>query len=264
MKSFKKYVLSHNLLLAAHRGASGNAPENTLSAYRKAVELEIPAIEIDVHLTKDGYVVAFHDDDLSRTANSKGQITDINYSELNNLEVGSWFSGEFKNEKIPTLTESLEIINNKSYLLLELKPFSKDPELFVRKVLDDLEKYDYLNKTLFVSFDYHIIQVMKKTEPRSLTAGIINPFKFVLPSKIVTLTNCDAVICSINELDDTIVNDANLHQIPIGCYDVDNIELLNKSIEYQIRGIGTNFPELIMNELIKRGIYGKSNSNKNK
>ncbi len=264
MKTFKKYVLSHNLLLVAHRGASGNAPENTLSAYRKAVELEIPAIEIDVHLTKDGYVVAFHDDDLSRTAHAKGQITDTNYSELNNLEVGSWFSGDYTNEKIPTLTESLEIINNKSYLLLELKPFSKDPEVFVNKVLIDLDKFDYLNKTLFVSFDYDILQIMKQVEPKSLTAGILNPFKYMLPSQIVGITKCDAIVCSINELNDTIMNDANLHQIPIGCYDVDNIELLNKSIEYQVRGIGTNFPELIMNELIKRGIYGKSNSNKNK
>lgn len=264
MKSFKKYLQTQNLLLAAHRGASGNAPENTISAYRKAVELEIPAIEIDVHLTKDGVVIAFHDDDLSRTTKSNGQISDICYAELNNIEVGSWFGVEYMNEKIPTLRESLDIIHNKSYLLLELKPFSKDPELFVHKVIKDLEKYDYLNKTLIVSFDYNILQIMKRVEPRSLTAGIINPFKFFLPSQIISQTKCDAVVCSINELDDIIMNDANFYRIPVGCYDVDNIELLNKSIEYKVRGIGTNFPELIMQELIKRGIYGKSSSHKNK
>ena len=252
MISLRKYYLKHRFLAVAHRGDSGNAPENTMVAYQKAIESGIPAIEVDVHLTKDNYVVAVHDDNLSRISNTNKLINECNYSDLLNLEVGSWFDNKFENEHIPTLQQVLELIRNKVYLVLEIKPFSQRPDDFVYEVLKLIEKYNYTDKTLFVSFDYNLLKLINNTN-KNLNIGAIRiPHSNLMPSDLKYISNCDVVICSINELDDNFNNDAKMNNIPIGVYDVDTIELLHKALNYHVQGIGTNYPELILKNLKER------------
>lgn len=252
MLSLTKYYLKHRFIPVAHRGASGSAPENTLAAYQKALDTGIPAIEVDVHFTKDNQIVAFHDDNLGRIANNNKLISECTYSELMSIEVGSWFDPKYSKEKIPNLEQVLKLIQGKAYLILEMKPFSPNPSEFVQSVLEHLDKYNYLDKTIFVSFDYNLLKIINHTNKRLNIAAIKIPGTNLLPSDLKYLTNCDAVICSINELDDEFNNNAKLNKIPIGVYDVDNIELLNKSIDYKVQGIGTNYPELIMKLLKER------------
>lgn len=108
-------------LIIAHRGFSAIAPENTLAAFSKALELGVDYIELDIHLTKDDQVVIIHDETLERTTNGQGYVGDKSLEEIKKLDAGSWFDPAFKSEKIPTLEELIKLVNGKALLFIEVK-----------------------------------------------------------------------------------------------------------------------------------------------
>ena len=107
--------------VVAHRGASMEAPENTLPAFKRAIELNCHYIEIDVQQTLDGEVVVIHDTTVDRTANGSGMVKEMELAELKSLDAGSWFSEKFAGEKIPTLREVLSLDLKRSKLIVEIK-----------------------------------------------------------------------------------------------------------------------------------------------
>lgn len=119
----------------AHRGASFYAPENTMAAFQKAVDLDFDFIEFDVRLSKDGQLVVIHDADVQRTTNGVGYIGDLTVQEIKMLDAGSWFSPEFSNERIPLLEEVLKQFGGKIGLLIEMKSSENQPQL--TKLLSD-------------------------------------------------------------------------------------------------------------------------------
>src|SRR4029077_9524112 len=111
------------MLVIAHRGASGNAPENTLAAFRKAVALGATFIETDLKLSRDARFVAVHDATVNRTTNGQGAVHDMTLADLRKLDAGAWFGSEFAGERITTLEELLEFSKkNDVVFYLELKP----------------------------------------------------------------------------------------------------------------------------------------------
>lgn len=107
--------------LCAHRGDLESAPENTMAAFHRALELEVDVIEFDVQLTKDGQVVVFHDSHLDRTTDGKGRLKDFTLEELGKFSAGEWFGEEFAPERIPTFRKVLELIKGKTLPLIEIK-----------------------------------------------------------------------------------------------------------------------------------------------
>lgn len=110
----------------AHRGATGYAPENTIAAFDKGVEMKADYIEIDVQRSKDGELVIIHDTTVDRTTDGTGSVKDLTFEQLRNLDAGSWKGEEFKGEKIPTFDEILDTYHGKVGILIELK----SPELY--------------------------------------------------------------------------------------------------------------------------------------
>ncbi|NLF17437.1 MAG: glycerophosphodiester phosphodiesterase [Lentisphaerae bacterium] len=96
-------------IIEAHRGASDECPENTLSAFRRAVELGAASIELDIHETKDGELVVMHDETVDRTTRGKGRLAALTLAELRALDCGAWKHARFAGERIPTLAEALEL-----------------------------------------------------------------------------------------------------------------------------------------------------------
>lgn len=109
------------MLIIAHRGASAQAPENTLAAIRRAWELGADGVEIDVHLTRDGIPVVIHDADTVRVAGKKRVVSRSTLKELKALDVGKGFDEAFSGERIPTLEEVLAIMPPRKYLFIEAK-----------------------------------------------------------------------------------------------------------------------------------------------
>lgn len=94
----------------AHRGDQACAPENTLAAFRSAVEKSAPMIEFDVQATRDGRLVIMHDPTVDRTTDGKGKVSELSFEEIRALDAGGWFKPEYKGEQVPTLEETLEVI----------------------------------------------------------------------------------------------------------------------------------------------------------
>lgn len=165
-------------LIIGHRGASAVAPENTMSAFRKAIEAGADGIEFDVQLSRDGVPVIIHDDTLRRTGLRPERVVDLSAEELQNVDAGSWFSSttEYRGEKIPTLQQLLEdFSNNNALLYLELKcTASRIPEI-VSATADLLEKYSIGDRTVVECFDLPAIEAMKQRAPDIKTAALFEP-----------------------------------------------------------------------------------------
>ncbi len=101
----------HGRWVVAHRGFSGRYPENTMAAFRAAVALGVDAIEIDVHLSRDGHVVIMHDAKLDRTTDGNGALADHTLEEIKRVDAGSWKGAQFAGERVPTLSEMLAEIS---------------------------------------------------------------------------------------------------------------------------------------------------------
>lgn len=113
--------------IIAHKGASGEAPENTMAAFAKALELGVDQIELDVRHTLDEEIVVFHDQRLDRLAMDTlgnqitGDVHDYTLEEIKQFDVGTWFDSKYSNERIPTLKEVLDFIDGRCKVLIEIK-----------------------------------------------------------------------------------------------------------------------------------------------
>lgn len=107
--------------ICAHRGAMDTHPENTLPAFEEAIRLGVQMIELDVRLTKDKRLVIMHDESVDRTTDGSGMITGLTFNYLKELDAGSWKSSAFKNVKVPTLAEALEVMPKNIWLNVHLK-----------------------------------------------------------------------------------------------------------------------------------------------
>ena len=167
----------------AHRGSSGSYPENTRLAFEKAIEAGADMIEMDCRLSKDGHVVVIHDDRLDRTARAKGFVKGKTLRQLKKLDVGAWLKKSFKGERIQTLEEILEIVSGKVEINLEIKSVLRGPLGIELKVLFIVSHFDYLERTIFSSFDYQSLRRLRELAP-DVRIGVLygagikdNPFQ---------------------------------------------------------------------------------------
>ena len=139
-------------VIFAHRGASAHAPENTLAAFELALEQQADAIELDVKLSSDGYVVVHHDATVDRTTNGKGRVKDLSLAELKGLDAGSSFSEKFHGEKIPTLEEVFETLGKRTFINVELTNYKTPRDHLVETVCMLVKKHKMQKRVIFSSF----------------------------------------------------------------------------------------------------------------
>jgi glycerophosphoryl diester phosphodiesterase len=136
----------------AHRGASAYAPENTMAAFQLAVQHQADAIELDVKLSADHQLVVFHDASLKRTTGAEGKVSEKTLAELKTLDAGSWFSGEYAGEAIPTLDEVFESLGRHLFINIELTNYFTPADSLVEKVVERVRKHKLEDFVLFSSF----------------------------------------------------------------------------------------------------------------
>lgn len=159
--------------ITAHRGSSRSAPENTLSAMEAAIEELADSIELDVQMTADGVVVLGHDANLKRVAGLNRAISSMTFEELQQLDVGSWFSEEFAGERIPTLKEVMEVCKGKIGLNIEIKNVGKDSELPAKVVALILEQ-GMEEQCVITSTSLNYLKQVRELEPQLRTGYIIS------------------------------------------------------------------------------------------
>lgn len=149
----------------AHRGAKAHAPENTLSAFRLAVKLGAPAIELDAKLTADGEIVVFHDLKLDRTTNGSGLLHTKTLADLKELDAGSYFSPQYQGEKIPTLAEVFEAVGQQIFINIELTNYVSFKDQLPDKVVALVQHYGYQESVMFSSFNRYALQRARQLNP---------------------------------------------------------------------------------------------------
>ena len=149
-------------LVIAHRGANKIAPENTLSAFKKALETGADGIETDVQLTKDGKMVMHHNYTIDANSNGNGRIDSHTLEELRQFDFGIVKGEEFRGEKIPTLDEVLEISKDFKVINIELKAPMDRNIPYVKMVADAVVKSGLMDKIIISAFDHSLLNEMKK------------------------------------------------------------------------------------------------------
>lgn len=155
-------------LIIASRGYSEKYPENTLIAFKKAIETGANGIECDLRFSKDKKIIIHHNAELGVTDNGDGYIYEKDSEYLRSLDCGSWFSPDFR-EKMPFLEEVFDALDSSVKFEIELKDYGKE---FIDTVLESIAKHNYENNVELTSFEYPMLAYIKKKVP-SLTIGYI-------------------------------------------------------------------------------------------
>jgi glycerophosphoryl diester phosphodiesterase len=168
-----------HLSLQAHRGAAGLAPENTLAAFRMALDLGADGTEMDLQVTKDGVVVVIHDDTVDRTTDGRGRIGDLTLAEIKRLDAGAKFGPVFRGERIPTLRELIDLVRasgrERFRLNLEIKFVEGregHPADLEERVLAVLTETNFLARVITQSFYHPSAAKMKRLAP-GIPAGLL-------------------------------------------------------------------------------------------
>lgn len=147
-----------SIIVSGHRGYKSDYPENTLLAFKRAIEVGVHMLEFDLRMAKDRTVVVIHDDTVDRTTNGTGAVRDFTLTELKTLDAGGWFSPVFAGLKIPTFEELCQLLVDYPEVLLNVEIKSSiDAQDTVDEAIKLIEKYQLFSKCVFTCFDAHII-----------------------------------------------------------------------------------------------------------
>ncbi|MCB0481796.1 MAG: hypothetical protein KDC83_10215 [Flavobacteriales bacterium] len=240
--------------IIAHRGASGHAPENTLGAFKKAISLGSDMIELDVRETLDHQVVVYHDSDLSRTTNYKGKIIEHDLQKLQTIKAGEWFGNvDYFNEKIPSLSETLEIIAGRCEVLVEIKSDGKRVSTpFFKNLFKTINKHAAKDWVILQSFDSYILTRIQQLDPSFRIQKLIVwkiPLLGIQLDQRVMLENVlkkehyEAI--NVNHRFATPALIARIHRFnkKIFCWTVNEPKRMNKLIQLGVDGIITDYPD---------------------
>lgn len=233
----------------AHRGASGAAPENTMAAFRKAVELGAGFIETDLQLSRDARLVALHDDTLERTTNGRGPVASKTLEELRKLDAGSWFrssgheSAPFAGERIPTVEEVLAFGREHEIgLHLELKPTG--PSGAEHAVVGALHAANEVARSVVLSFSASVLRRVHQLDPLVMTGFLFDR----LPSPVATAVDAGArqLLPRVDRVTRELVADAHAHDLRVVVWTADSQADMEKLIAAGVDGIITDYPDRLV------------------
>jgi glycerophosphoryl diester phosphodiesterase len=232
----KGFNIHRTVDFTGHRGSKVRAPENTLSALRQAIDEGADYAEIDVQTTADGVVVLLHDADLMRVAALNRRLRDMNYNELKDIDIGSWFAPEFGNERIPTLQEAMDLARGRIKLNIELKYTWPDPTL-TQKVANIIRQKNFVDHCVVSSLNFEAVTEIKEAFPE-LTAGFI---VFTVAGDLVRM---EADFLSINAARATprLVRQLHSHGRAVHVWTVNDFNNFISMIEMGVDNIITDEP----------------------
>jgi len=226
--------------IIAHRGASGHAPENTLAAFRAAVELGAAFIETDLQLTRDAQFVAIHDATLQRTTNGAGAIRDIKLAELKELDAGRWFDHSFVGERVPTLDQVLAFgRENDIVIYLELK---YEAAWGMHHALAAALRNSDTARCVVISFDPGTIGSLHQHDPAIMTGLLVEEAR---PDTVKTAVGVGArQLCPReNLITQDLVNEAHLSDLQVATWTVNKPDQMRRVLAAGVDGIMTDFPD---------------------
>ena len=229
------------MLLIAHRGASGYAPENTMAAFRKAVAMGLSFIETDLQLSRDARFVAIHDDTVNRTTNGQGAVHDLSLAELRRLDAGSWFGSAFTGERIPTLEEILEFAKRHDVVFyLELKPGgSWGGE---HALIGSLRESGEIARVVVISFDSAIVAAVRKAEPTLMT-GVLYDGQIEKPIEKALEIGARQLVIRGDLVTPAMIAEAKRNDLQVICWTVNHPAHMRMLVSAGVAGIMSDYPD---------------------
>ena len=237
------------MLVIAHRGASGHAPENTLTAFRKAVALGATFIETDLQLSRDAHFVAIHDEKVNRTTNGRGSVHDLSLAELRQLDAGSWFGSEFAGERIPTLDEILQFSKKNDVVsYLEMKPSgSWGGE---HALIASLRETGEIPRAVVISFDPSMVLNVRKIEPTVMT-GLLYDRQLDNPVEKAVEIGARQLVVRGDLVTPALLEKARKKDLQIVCWTINQPAHMRLLIEAGVDGIMSDYPDRLVAALKK-------------
>jgi glycerophosphoryl diester phosphodiesterase len=228
--------INRTIEITAHRGSKVRAPENTLSALQRAIAEGADYAEIDVQTTADGVVVLLHDADLMRVASVNRRLRDIDYDELRDIDVGSWFAPEFNSERVPTLQEAIDLARGRIKLNIELKFTWADPVL-AEKVGHIIRQNGFVSDCVVSSLNFQAVTEIKRSFPELKTG-------FIVFKAVGNLSRMEADFLSISAARATprLVRDAHRRGKEVHVWTVNDLSNALSMIEMGVDNMITDEP----------------------
>jgi glycerophosphoryl diester phosphodiesterase len=247
-------TIKHNITYAglrrpvifAHRGSSAHAPENTLAAFRLAVEQNATVVELDAKLSADGQVVVIHDDTVDRTTDGTGGVGSMTLSELKRLDAGIKFSPEFKTERIPTLAEVFEAVGDQIVVNVEMKNVTSPIDDLPDKVVSLIQAYGLEKKVILSSFNpIALIRARYRLPEVPMGYLTITGFaKMVLLSGLVRFGPYLALHPAAEDVTPELIQSAHRMSCRIHAYKVFQPDQMQRLFKLGVDGIFTDDPPL--------------------
>ncbi len=225
----------------AHRGFSGIAPENTIAAFQKAINAHADYFELDVHQSKDGKLVVIHDYEVDRTSsnNAKGKISQLTYSELQNVKVGfsEKYGEKYSNEKIPTLKEVLQLAKGKINVCIEIKVHDIE-----EKVLALINSLGMNDEVIIFSFHYDVLTKIRTLDSKIPILYLID-YANLKTIDYAKLIHANAIGVGYATMpSEKMIKLAHTNGIEIWKWTVNKEEQMKELVNIGLDGIITNFP----------------------
>ena len=248
--------------IIAHRGANLFAPQNTLPAFKKAIELGADGLETDVHLTKDGKPVICHNYSIDATSNGFGKITDRTLRDLKSHDFGRYFSKHFKGTTLPSLDEFLELVKQSdiSVMNIELKgPRDKKTE-FIPEIITAVKAHNLTDRLLISGFDTYILKAVKDCDKKIRTGYLYgmphcdNYANMMFPiahAKKIGAYALHPMSCFVNK---AYVKAAHREGLKVNVWTVNSEDRIRFMINCGVDGIITDCPDRAMNIMRSMGV----------
>ena len=256
--------MDRKINVISHRGANVYAPQNTLPAFKKAVEIGADGFETDVHITRDGVPVLCHNYTIEETSNGHGKISNMTLSELKQKDFGFAFSPKYKDTRIPTVEEFLSFVETTgiSILNIELKSPKESETNIVSDTIDLVKAHGLFEKLIISSFNPALLLKAKEIDERTKTGLLYSPEKvWTYKNRLVTKPTvfakeigADALHPMYNYLNEKYVYTAHENGLQVNVWTVNSVRMIETMIGYGVDGIITNFPD-VARGLVEKHTY---------
>ena len=235
----------------ARRGDAERAPENTIPAFARAIELGADGVEFDVHLTSDEHLVVHHFYNLGATNDGAGPIYEKTFSELRNLDAGSWFNPAFENIQIPLMAEVLALCNGKVNLEIDLKDLGKE---FLMKVIREIEEFGLIDGVELTTAHIPLLVLAKQRAPMIKTGAFFYEPPGWMPLRLAQLHALDWAVqlqLDVVHLHNKLITPDYVNQLQkagfkVHASNLDTKEEIERGIGFGIDSFSTGHLELAL------------------
>lgn len=224
-----------------HRGASGEAPENTMASFELAVKQQADLIEMDVQLTSDGILVVMHDFAIDRTTDGHGLVKERSLSQMKELDAAARFPGGYQRQSVPTLDEVLDWAHSRVPVAIEIKGGPIHYPGIEARVADAVARHSMVDASVVISFDHAVLLRLKRTYP-AVATGVLFACAPVSASGLAMAAHADALLPHWADLSPEMVEEAHSNGLAISTWAVDEERDMGWVLSMGVDAVATNFP----------------------